>query len=574
MAARQAEMVTVWTAEDLTELEESLASGNLAALVVEVPEASAVLTSARELRRLLDQARINGVAVTLATDDPLRRELARIVGAPLTTGAPLAGRASSPDHQTRRIERAILDEDTSIPFRPWQPRVDRDATEIEADDDFTASDPSFRFVVSPPVAPLRAARATAPLPATAVGSQTDSLPVLPPATPAGARSRSLLAVLAALVVAGALVATLALPAATITITPVVAPLSTELTYGVAQPGRTFDITVQPAPIATTVTYSGSVPSTGERFEPDGTAIGSLLLSNASTSGLLVRAGTAFISAAGVTYVTTADVLVPPADPYSSGTFGNASAEVVASLPGPDGNADAETIVGQLASGLFYTNHEPIGGGTVRRIAVVTQADVDGLRAQAQRELDARAATALTTLLQPGQHLLAGTEQRGTPALQIDHQPGEDAETVRVEASLQLTASAYTLDDVHDEARAAVEQRLRGLVGSAAELLPDSIAVTEPEPVAGLDGTAFVVRASARTVARIDPADLDALVADLPGRSEAESLARIQQVAGVADARIALKRDWFTSSLPRLESRIEVEVTGAETVPSQTTPAGP
>jgi hypothetical protein len=366
---------------------------------------------------------------------------------------------------------------------------------------------------------------------------------------------------------------LLLPTATVTLTPVVAPISAELTYGVAQSGRTFDITIVPHPVRTTLTWTGSIATTGERFEADGIAMGGVALTNASTSELLVRAGTTLVSTAGMSYATASDVLVPAADPYGSQSFGSTVVEVVASVAGTDGNADAETIVGQLANGVFYTNHEPVGGGTMKRIEVVTQADIDALRAQAQAELDARAPTALASLLGPAQQLLAGSEQRGTPSMRLDHQAGDDAATVAIEASQSISASTFSLAGVHEQAQAAVVERLRDQVDRAAELLPESVSVGEPAPMDGT-ATAFTIRAAARTQAILSQTELDELARSLSGKGRAEAMDHILQVGGVDTAVIETANGWLWSRLPRLASRITIEVSSAEAVSPQTTSPGP
>jgi hypothetical protein len=381
-------------------------------------------------------------------------------------------------------------------------------------------------------------------------------------------------ILATLCVILTVTAGLLLPTATVTLTPVVVPVSAELTYGVAQSDRTFDITIVPEPVTTTLTYSGSIATTGERFEADGTAMGGVVLTNASTSELLVRAGTTLLSTAGMSYTMTRDVLVPAADPYGSQSFGSTVVEVVATVAGIDGNADAETIVGQLANGVFYTNHEPVGGGTIKRIQVATQADIDALRAQAHADLDARVPTALASLLAPGQQLLAGSEQRGTPSLQLDHQAGEDAANVAITATLNVSASVFSFAGVLEQAQTAVLERLRGLVDRDAELLPDTVSVGEPAPLDGTAGTAFSIRAVGRTQAILSQTELEELAGNLSGKSSSEAMERIRQIAGVDAATIETANDWLWSRLPRLTSRITIEVTDAKAVSPQTTSPGP
>jgi len=365
-----------------------------------------------------------------------------------------------------------------------------------------------------------------------------------------------------------------LPAATIAVTPVESQVTASLTYGVALPGTSWDIAIQPATISTTLTFSATIPTTGERFVPDAPARGSVLLTNASTVEVLVPVGTILTNEAGVQFATVGDITVPAADPYGSLTIGSASAEVAATAPGPDSNVEAETVFGQLDSGIYYLNRDPIGGGTMRRIATVNQTDIDTLKNRAKQELDAKAVGAIDAKLANGRQLLANTEHRGQIQSNLNHAAGADADSLKLDSSLTISAQAYSLNDIHEQARNTVTERLRIQAGEQVTVLEESLQTSEPQPVAGSDGTAFSVDASATVRSIVDEAVLAAIRTELSGTDADSALARIQQVPGVGSVTIDHSPNWLGGRMPRLGSRIQIEVIDATRVQAQTTTTRP
>ena len=567
MAARvtATQAVSIDAPAALANLESAMERGGLRAVVVEIPEDSSALLSAREFRQLMRVAQINGVEIQITTDDPLRRELASILGAPLSMmpgtqgsqskaparSAPASGHpdtGAAPARRTNDQPTRRLDSPTIHP-----PAV-RDAPE-EA---FESSSASFSFVLTPPTS-----RRAPSMPALDDDDVDTYIAKPPRGAPALRRKRARLLTLMATLGAGLgaafLIVALLVPTATVTLTPAVAPIAANYTYGVAAPGVAYDLTLEPRSISTTLVFNATIPTTGERFEPDAPARGEVLLTNATTAEITIPAGTLFTASGGQTYATTADVVAPAADPYGSMTFGSVTAAVVARQAGPDGNVDAEAIYGQLDNGIFYSNREPIGGGTTRRIATVAQADLDALRAKAAADLTPRASSALAPQLQQGDRLLDGSLRQGDISAVFDKPLGADATSIRVDASLQVTGQAYNLDAGQQQAREAAATRLAALVGQGSVVLADTVRFSEPEPIVGAPAPAFRIRASADTRAVIDAATLAALRDDLTGTSKADAERIVASVAGVSERTIVYRPDWLPARMPRLNSKITIKV---------------
>jgi hypothetical protein len=603
MAARYVEQFTVRTPDELDELVEAIGDGQVESVVVDVPDGASAFQTAREFRHLLTVARAAGVDISISTDDPLRRELARILGFQLSsntvldspvTDLPLPADPSS--SKTFRIVRpdapvtvdVTADEDdwneaeTRPSFKPWQPPTEID--EDTDDDDDEQDEGSYSFVIHPPTTrrtttqsferPIRQSETIPTFEVWEAAGYDDRH--LQQATSRGRKLRPFawLGLLVTVAVVGAMLVMFLLPAATIAVTPVESQVSASLTYGVALPGTSWDIAIQPATISTTLTFSATIPTTGERFEPDAAARGAVLLTNASTAEVLVPAGTVVASEAGMQFATATDVTVPAADPYGSLTIGSATVEVVATAPGPDSNVEAETVYGQLDSGIYYLNRDAIAGGTTRKIATVSQADIDTLNNRAKQDLEAKAVGAIDAELAEGQRLLANTEHRGQIQSTFSQAAGADATSLKLDASLTLAAQAYSLDDVHEQAKTAVTDRLRASAGDDVTLLDATLRTSQPAPIEGSDGTAFSVDASATVRSIISETDLNAVRAELSGEDADAAMARIRQVPGVSTVEIDHSPDWLGGRMPRLESRIQIEVINATGVQAQTTSTGP
>ncbi|MGH9176533.1 MAG: hypothetical protein ACRD1H_19340, partial [Vicinamibacterales bacterium] len=197
-----------------------------------------------------------------------------------------------------------------------------------------------------------------------------------------------------------------------------------------------------------------------------------------------------------------------------------------------------------------------------------------LSQRARDDIEPRAERAITSRLTPEQHLLDGAEQRGAIDYRFDKTLGSDGSSLKLDASMTISAQVYSLNDIHERARDAATDRLRAKAGHDVTVLASTLRVSDPRPLDGTNGTAFAVDATATTRTNIDIAELDALRADLSGLDEIEALARIEQIAGVGAVQIERSPGWLGDGMPRRTSRIQIEVVDAATLPAQATSARP
>jgi hypothetical protein len=609
MAAGHPNLFVVRDRIDLARVIASFATARGSAPVVDISGEDAEAFGERDLRRLFVRARAAHVQLTLATDDPLLAELARIHGVSLD-GAESAATLSvepepdlmadpgerhwrsalttlrlqliNPDSQeTDEVEghsqQPVLGPTlnsvaspisggsgaTEAPPKP--PRYGRD------DETGSYSDASFTFVITPPT-PRRPELA---YPA----AQPVAAPLRRPRARRGQQRLALFSVTALLGVVlgvGLILVGFLAPYTSVTLIPVTETLSAELTYGIAGGSTPLDLAVPPRTLAKTVTFEASIPTTGERFVPDQTATGELLFTNPTTVEIFVAAGTLLYTADGAEYATATDLTIPAADPFGSLTFGSASVQVTAGEPGNAGNQPAEALTGQLDSGVYYSNRSEIAGGTERRIAVVSQADKVALEQQALSWFESLGAAELADQLQPGEEFLSGSLAAGQPQLSFDQQVGADAAQLTVRGTVALSGAAYNAAELHAAAREALNSELTGLAPSGEVLIADSVDIGQPQPLGSAAPPTFMLNGTAATRAVISPEQLEEARAELVGADAQRAGEVVATLPGVASSQVEVGPGWLPfGRKPRLESRVTIEVIDEPSQPASTSqPTGP
>ncbi|HEX5504576.1 MAG TPA: hypothetical protein VFW96_18300 [Thermomicrobiales bacterium] len=377
-------------------------------------------------------------------------------------------------------------------------------------------------------------------------------------------------VVAALLVGVAAVAGLylMLASATVTLTPRTGTLTTafDVVVGEIDPNSpqgqpTKERIVSPATrLNVPVTASAAVPATGFRLEPDGTAAGQVVLTNASTKPVAVPQGTNLAGTDGHTYVTQEGVTVPAADPFNTGAFGAATVKVAAAVRGSGGNADAGVVRGQLPSGVFYNNRAaPIAGGTDRKIPVVAQADLAAAQAAAEDAARAKGQAALAAAVPTGGTTMPDTAGTGNFAVQYSAAAGADAQTVTATVTATATALVYRQADVEARARAEVARRLADGAPPGETIVPGTARIDGPTQSHAQPGLiTYHVGGTARTRAAVgDDAARARLASSLAGKGDDEARAILAATPGIASYTITYAPAWFPHRMPWRASRIVI-----------------
>lgn len=574
MVTGEPTVVQIDSDADLDQLVEHISEHEHGHLIVSVHDDSTTLITAAEFHRLLAAARAADVSLAISTGDHLRRELARMLGwsiadrpTTISSGAPWFGarRELVDEEPQSTADLATYTPDPST-FPSMPPPTVEDASRRPSRTGTTTLDRQ-EAVATGRAEPRSYGHGEPP------SDEMEGAP-LPNARPGRGRRIAVwaTAIVAPLVVLGLVAGILVyvLPTATVTLVPKEQRIAADLTYGLASPGSSYDLTIQPTPISSTSTFDKQIPTTGSRTEPDGTAGGTELLTNPNLQPVTVPAQTQLLAANGLTYVTTKDVTVPAADPYGTGLFGGANVPIAATKPGPDYNTGIGTIVGQLQSGIYYTNKAAIGGGTIKKIAVVSQADVDALTKAAKDALNAKAQPDFNKKIDPKDKLVPGSTKTGDPQLQFSHKVGDDATNISVHGTLEVSGQVFDPNGLADRAKDAVGKKLVAETGSDNILVGNTMTIGSPTP-ANPDGTAYTVHAEATERAVISDQERSDLTSQLVGKSVKEANQIIGSLSNVASYTIKVSPNWLGGRTPEMTSHIKVNVNVADGKPTN---AGP
>ena len=350
---------------------------------------------------------------------------------------------------------------------------------------------------------------------------------------------------------------LTLPGAQIIITPQTQTLTASVAI-VADPAQTeIDPTNGAIPArSVTAIISGAieVATTGSVDKATQKSGGEVTFTNLTNLEVRIPAGAAVRTTGGtpVRFITQTEVSLA-AKKGSTGV-----AFVLAEEPGPLGNVSAgliNGIEGPLAVQAAVTNESATSGGEVKQVASVTEAD-------RQRAVE----TLTANLRQQGyaellSHLNEG-EFAPLDSLSItrvldksyDHFAGEEAERLKLELRLEVSATAVDEGQAFAVGQAALDSQL----GETLALLPDTTTFTR-EPTATIDDEGrvrFNIAVEGQARAAINPDEVRSaarwqLAEQMPN-------ALFAQFPLVTQPEVTVWPGWFPR-LPWLAWRIEVVV---------------
>ncbi|MFW6074635.1 MAG: hypothetical protein ACOC9Y_03515 [Chloroflexota bacterium] len=563
MATREIATREIASEREFEDFLDELNHASEEAIDILVPEDAPVLRTAEEFRTLAGAARNAGINLRVDSGDPLRQQFATIFGIG-------AARSEEFANQTTRVgwNRSRSEAETRETLRQTDQGAESDASQSRKDlaayrAELFDDDASYSFVITPPRQRVHGGEAAAP-----------PAPRIRPRSAARSRARFLFGFATVGVLSGVVILMIGIlaPWMRVEVVPATGAANLEVTYGIEGAGAPLDVSIPPREISTEVTHEESIATTGERTEPDGIASGTVTITNASTSEQFLEAGTQLLTAdESVTVALDEDVYVPPADPFGTMTFGSATVAVSADVAGPDGNLGEGQISGQLSDTLFYSNRSELTGGTLRSIPVVAEEDIEKLRGTAEGALLGEVDAALEGEVASGEQMIEDSVNYSEITYEFSHEPGEDAESVTVQASMSATAEVFDPEALHEAGEQMVAEELPGHVDEDQELLGDEVSVSSPERIGDGPYPSFRIEAEAPTRAVIERSKLDRLEDALVGADQERAGELLDQLEGVERYEISRGPDWLPASLPpRLHSRIAIDV---ETVTSSEEQAG-
>jgi hypothetical protein len=499
---------------------------------IHVSDDTALLLTASEFRAIAAAAERNQVAISIDTDDPLRRQLAAMFRVPIAL-------SSQPvENGDVALEESTAGESVAVQVAP--PVTANGAGEGVGT--ATADVASETHEDSPESAPA---------------DEAAEKPVAPTRRPRRS-PKPLLAVLGliAAIAAGIGLYWLFFSTATVDIMLQREEVSAQITYSVIAPGLEPANDDAPAIQALPVTFDLSTtisrPATGVRTVGVDTASGEVVLRNPTGKSETIGEGETFESFDGTAFRFDETIEVPAATDGGD-TPGEATARVSSAEPGTIGNREIGALTGRLENGVYYSNRTAaVEGGTDQETSIVSQEDLDTLRTDVAERLMASAASAE---ISGGRLLLPSSVSSGDGTFVFSEEVGAEADSVSVDATIRFEALAYDPQILIDAAVAA----LQGQVPSGYVLESETPRFSSQEEGASENGVT-VVTATVTGEARPDLSDeeLETLADELAGRSEEEALEYLQGLPYVSESDITYEPAWLPGRIPSSGGRIEVD----------------
>ncbi|MBA3414291.1 MAG: baseplate J/gp47 family protein [Chloroflexia bacterium] len=552
----------VETNESLPDLLDRLRSVPGGEVTLEVPDNCPLLLTATEFRALTDTATQQGLTLTLETEDRLRRQIAAMFRLPVS-GEPEAGtptpsdgrRPSSPGGLSlggwRRGQQAV------------QAAAAATGNGVAEEDPIAVSRRRRTGVYEPGFAGQERAPKADPASEYDGAGALDYLDGEVAHRLSARRWGSIVAIVGIVVLAGVIASWYLLPGISVDVTLEQQPVQTELIYTVAAPGAqipsdaSFVVTATEGEQEVRFTYA--IPATGVRRDPDQTATGTVELRNPGEAAVTIASGAELGTIGGGAYVTTAEIEVPAA---RDGAAGQAEVAVRAAEPGTAGNLPQGYLTGKLQDqNVFYSNRAAaIEGGTDRETPLVSEEDLATIREEAEAKIAQIAADAWAAQLPEGQALVKLSVQATSPELNVEQEAGAETDTVTLSGTVQATGLLYSLADVQAQARQPVEEQLMEQVPEGFALDADSVILGEPEVIAPApDIIQYEVTAAGVAKAIFTDEEQERLATSLVGLDPAEAEGAVLAAPAVAAVDMNYSPGWWFERMPRLESRIAIDV---------------
>jgi hypothetical protein len=376
---------------------------------------------------------------------------------------------------------------------------------------------------------------------------------------------AILAPLVVLLVIGAMAVYL-LPSAEITLVPEEEPVASSLTYGIAIDNVDYDVSLSPTQLTTRSTAEAQREATGERYEPAGTASGTIQITNPLTHEVTVPAGTEIPGANGVMYYTAEDLQIPAADPFGSMSFGSAQVGIYAGVTGPDGNIDAGALTGQLGAELFYTNHEGIGGGWMQGYSVITEDDIESVIAEVEQQLLEIAEDEFMADVPDGFELVPDSLEIGDPDVEADTEAGEDGESVSASGTITVRAHVFDPEELHQLAGSEADRLLARQGGNDRILLAETVSIKEPMAL-NQQNPAYQIDVEAVARKIITEAEKEQIIDAVAGKNREEVEAYLSEHPKVDRFQITIEPGWLPDRMPEILTRISVHVSSGDATAS-------
>jgi len=353
-----------------------------------------------------------------------------------------------------------------------------------------------------------------------------------------------------------LLAVVFVPEATVTVHPVLYPVSTTLTVVASPDLESIDfISVRvPARVAETeIIGNEEIATTAVRDEPEARATGEVVLTNRRSEATTVMSDTIVATSGGTTirFRTMDGVTLPP------GLGGRGRVPIEAIEAGPSGNVPAYSInrvEGPMDRQVNVINVAPTEGGGMSQVRYVTNADKDQLRESSLHHLKEDGYAALVAQLAEAEILPHESLQAFVLSETYDKFPGEVADSLGLHMRALVRGTVIDSEDVELLGLRLLQFEVReGFTLLSGETEVRLSEVSEVD----YDGTlVFEMTAEGLSWVEVDELEIRESLRGKSVGSAEDYLARHLSLVG--EPRVKVSPKWW-NRLPWLPFRITVDV---------------
>jgi hypothetical protein len=384
-----------------------------------------------------------------------------------------------------------------------------------------------------------------------------AMPVVPTTGVVGVGGMAILGVaFVAMLAFLGLILAIFVPTATVSLRPVVYPVSTEITVEASPDLESIDfinLRVPARVVEMEMVGNDQLATTAVRDEPDAKAVGEVVFTNKRSEATTVMSDTIVTTSAGTTirFRTIDEVTLPPT------VGGRARTAIEAVDPGPTGNVTAYSInrvEGPLSLQVNVINVAPTEGGGMSQAKYVTNADKDQLRESSLRRLKDEGYDALVVQLTGEEMLPYESLVAILLSETYDKFPGEVAEALGLHLRALIRGTVIDRGDVDLLGLRMLQFEVR----EGFQLLPEETKVSIDEIVdVEYDGTLLAeVSAQGQSWVEIDVGEIRQSIRGRQVDDAEEYLARHFSLA--SEPSIEVSPSWW-GRLPWLPFRITVNV---------------
>jgi hypothetical protein len=362
---------------------------------------------------------------------------------------------------------------------------------------------------------------------------------------------------------------LLVPRATVTLRPVSEAVSETLLVQANPELEHIDYQTGEIParvVEVKVEATDHIPTMTRRDAADVRATGTVIFINKINEPVEIPLGTVVGTSAGANIrFTTIETATLP-----SAVGGTAETGVVAVEPGPSGNVDAfmiNAIDGPLALQVRVVNDKPTGGGNMKQVGVVTQADKDRLKASLLQKLQQEAYNRILDELKEQEFVPPESLVVEVVSETYDKFVDEEADILGVKMVVSASGTAIGGQD----ANALVYRLLEARVREGYQLTTEGLRF-EAGQVMAVEGrkVSFTMKASGLITPVID---LNQAINDIRGQPVEEAENLLSQRFPLRERPvIKVAPDWL-GRLPLLPFNIDVSVELGEESTAGTVPGG-